>query len=562
MILQKSDLARIFAENPTRKLWIDSALESTRLQMHVLGIGLQNYIQRIDQHESEKTFQLRKKYGKTNRDIFARMLRPIDNIWQGRGGGVFYNTSEGNDKKLRVMLSNVDKGYQIRDWVRLFWKPRYIDDPQGIIFIETDPTNINGVYPTYKASRTIFDALPNGRGLEYIIFKTDQPNIFRVIDDVLDRLVKFEGDKVTELKSKEYPVFPNYFNRVPAIILSDIPKDGRDDLFMSPIQDEVELADGILREGTIASIHRFKHGFPKPWKYPEVCGTCKGTGLINASTCPDCNGSKIKLISDPADISVFAWPDKENPEISEKGGYISPALEYLKYADESLILLEEKMSVTHWGSFLQRDKSVNETATGRFIDTQPVNNRLVLYAKAAESIETFITNSVATFNFQSGWKGATVNLGRRFQIEGPDTIWKKYEDARKNGAPQATLDDMLQDYYETKFQGNELELQKYLKLAQLEPGVHYTPSEAKAGLPWFEYMKKTYFPEYVSTLSPMAIIGTDLQALRKGLVDFTTKKIEETPDGPEAPDLEDTEDLEDTPPAPGQKKKKEEPVED
>lgn len=536
MRLSKADIKRILVENPTKAIWSDAAKDCAKLQMHILGIGLAGYIKKIDQHENEKTFKLRQKYGKTNRDLFARMLRPIDNIWSGRGGGVFYNTSKSHEDQLRQMVGDVTQGYQVREWVRNFWKPRYLDDPQGIIFMEVDLNNPNGAFPTYKASREIFDALPNGRRLEYIVFKTKDPAIFRVVDDTVDQMVKLEGETVTKLNSKEYPVYVNWFDQVPAIIISDMPKDGRQDMFMSPVNDEVELADIVLRDGTISAIHRFKHGFPKPWKYPEVCGKCKGTKMFDSKDCPDCQATGIKLTSDPADISVFQWPTKEEPEIGEKGGYITPELDYLKYSDENLDELEEKMTLTHWGSYTQ--KQVNgqkETATGRFIDAQPVNNRLVLYAKAAESIEAFITNHLALYAFPGDWKGATINLGRRFQIEGADVIWKKYEDARRNGAPVSALDDMLQDYYETKFQGNELELQKNVRLIKLEPQVHLTTVEAEPLVPYLDFIKKIYFAEWLSTLSNAEIIGTDLTTLRTKLEEFAKEKIKTMIPDPMAP---------------------------
>ena len=163
MILQNADVARILKENPTKQIWEKACHDSKVLQMHLLGIGLQDHIKKIDFLEGDRNFLLRKKYGKTNRDLFARVLRPIDNIWNGRGGSVFYNTSKTNDEKLRAMLDNVDNGYSVRDWNRHFWEPRYLDDPMGLIFMEVSSTSANGTYPTYKASSSVFDALPKGR---------------------------------------------------------------------------------------------------------------------------------------------------------------------------------------------------------------------------------------------------------------------------------------------------------------------------------------------------------------------------------------------------------------
>lgn len=527
MILSKTDLAAILKENPTRKIWDEAREQARRLQMHVLGAGLEKAINRIENLEGDKNYTLRKKYAKSNRDLFARVLRPIDNIWSGRGGSSFYNTSKQNDERIRAILADVNNGISARDWTRLFWMKRYLDDPMSIIFMEV---MADRTYPVYKSSLNIFDALPAGRRLEYIVFKTADPAVFRVVDDALDQLVKIEGENIIFLQGKKTPRFINWFGKVPAIITSDIPKDGREDMFTSPIADEVELADIVLREGSIAGIYRFKHGFPRTWKYPEVCGKCKGTKLIQGAECKDCEGTGIKINDNPGDVSVHAWPTKEEPEIREKGGFITPDLDYLKYADETLQLLEDKMVLTHWGT--QRKQKANgeePTATSEFININPVNNRLTQYAKAAESTETFISDMIGFFNFPGNYKGATINLGRRWILDGPDVLWTKYEKARKEGAPLATLDDMLEDYYETKFQGNELELRKYLKLAKLEPAVHLTIKEAKETLPTPELMKKIYFQEWVSTISDIQIVGGDLKTLRAALEDYVDTKVAELP---------------------------------
>jgi hypothetical protein len=541
MELTNKDIKTILVENPTKKIWTEATQDAKRLQMHVLGHGLQTFISQIETYESPQGVTIRKKYCKSNRDLFARVLRPIDNIWNGRGGGTFYDTSEANQKKLRATLLDVSKGFPIRTWIENFWRPRYIDDPMGLIFMEV---NADRTYPTYKASKDIYDALLNGRRLEYIVFKTPDPKVFRVVDDAKDIMVERdtsdpEKPKIKILNTKEYPSFLQWFDKVPALVVSDLPKDGADGVFMSPITDEVELADMFLRDGSIANIYRFKHGFPWTWSYPEICGKCKGQKVLDAGKCPDCDGTGIKLKRSPGDMSVFGWPSKDEPEIKDKGGYISPDLDYLEYADKSLSMLEELIDRTHWGTIREKDtKGDKETATGRYIDLQPIVNRLTRYAKAAEYIEEFITNHEGEFLFNTAYKGCGVNLGRRFMIENPDDIWTRYQDARKNGSPLNALDDLLRDYYETKYQANQQELQKYLQLMKLEPAVHWTLQEAKNLLPWAEYIKKVYFQEFIYTKSETEISFTPIESLRKELEAFAIDKAKTAPVDPLAPKLD------------------------
>lgn len=547
--MQLSDLQikTIIKNNPTKPLWEQAVRDCKKLQMHVLGAGLQDAVSQIETYESPKGVAIRKKYCKSNRDLFARVLRPIDNIWTGRGGGIFYDTGDANQKRMRGYMQNVYNGFSARAWIQLFWMRRYIDDPMGLVFMEVNNT---GPYPTYKASSTIYDAQPLGRRFDYIIFKTDDPAIFRVVDDARDVLVKYESEgegKLTILNSPEYPQFINWFDQVPAIMCSDIPKDGQDNLFMSPIADEVEMADVFLREGSIANIYRFKSGFPRPWKYPEVCGKCKGTKFIEGNQCDKCNGSGLKLVSEAGEMAVFAWPTSDSPEIKEKAGHTSPDIAYMEYADEYLAMLEELIDRTQWGTsrLTKVSGSKQETATGRFIDIQPVMNRLTQYAKAGESTEEFIATQTGIFYFRVAYHGTAINYGRRFLLANPDDIWAQYQTAVGAGAAGgavgsiSALDDLLRDYYETKYQANPQELQYYLQIMKLEPAVHYTLAIAKTNLPWAEYIKKVYFRAYLTTKTSNYIAFTPLDILSKELQEFAVNQAITAPQDPMAPKLDE-----------------------
>lgn len=561
MILNDKQLLEIFKTRPTKAIWTEAQNQKATLQRHVLGIGLASSAKAIMGHENEAGRKVREKYGKSNRDLYARVLQPTNAIWNARGGGVQYLVSEAQEKQLKTLLSNVRAGYSVRRWIRNFWRPRYIDDPMGLIMMET---GTDSVYPTYKSSSDIYEALPNGRGLEYLILKTPDPTIFRVIDDTLDRMVSWTGEgedmKLKALNAKAYPSYANYFSRVPAIIISDIPKDGRPDFFASPIDFEVELADIFYREGSITSLYRFKFGFPVRWKYPEVCGTCKGQKSVNGQPCVPCNGSGIKLLNDPGDVSVFAWPSKDEPEIKEKGGYTTPDLKFLEYADKAIGELERLITRTHWGTYLQEAPVApgeKETATGRFIDIQPVENRLADYATAAESIEKFISDMFSVYYFNKD-AVTSASLGRRFLIEGAEQIWANVLDARQKGAPLLTIKDLLRDYYETKHQGNQQEQDFYLKLIDLEPGVSLTLKEAKDTLPYLEYMKKVCFDNFTTITGKTAIINTPIKKLMDDLTTYTQAYIQEVAQNPDpnAPVISADPTAAGAPPVPGAPPKK------
>ena len=58
--------------------------------MHIKGIGMDAYLMQIDGFEKAELNILRKKYAKSNKDIFKRVLKYLDKVWSAKGGGVDY----------------------------------------------------------------------------------------------------------------------------------------------------------------------------------------------------------------------------------------------------------------------------------------------------------------------------------------------------------------------------------------------------------------------------------------------------------------------------------------
>jgi hypothetical protein len=112
-------------------------------------------------------------------------------------------------------------------------------------------------------------------------------------------------------------------------------------------------------------------------------------------------------------------------------------------------------------------------------------------------------------------------------MEGPDEIWLKYSDARTKGASQAVLDDLLRDYYESKFYGNPLALQKAMKQMKVEPWVHLTLAQVETITATnLDKACKMYFSEWASTLDDMDWWMGLEQDLRSQLIAYCTPKVE------------------------------------
>lgn len=535
MILTSSDIKRILKDRPNKAVIEAAKKYNNKMLMHIKGIGLADYIERMEGFERKEILDIRKKYARSNRDLFARLHRPEDKVFSARGGSTYYATSPQNEKRLRDLLSDVEWGHSMRQWIEAFWKAAYHYDPMGLVYMEVG----NGeTYPTYKSIADVYDYQHEGRMLEYVVFETDkkidrvkdgqkiQNKVYRIVDDATDMLVEWDGENYRTLKNETYP---NYFGRVPAHIISDR-YDQVTGLYISPDDEVVELADAYLMEGSVLNVFKKYFGFPRFWQYIGVCQDCKGTRHKGGDECPTCNGSGAKTSHDVSETINLPIPAGEDPVLAPNvAGSITPDIEGWREMKIDKVDLEDAMFITRWGTLIaQRAKGPDgtqegtkgATATEMIIDQQPLIEQLNKLSESAEAMETWITNMIGQFNFNTAWNGAMVNYGRIYIISTPDEALKQYQEAKAKGASITLLNDKYTEYLYTKYPSWDPNLAIALKFLYVEPAFHMDMTAAKNVLPVNEYVKKVYYSDWYSTLTPAEKLNKKITDLRNLLTEY------------------------------------------
>lgn len=558
MILDLTQIKDIILNNPGKDLVNKGVNYTKQLRMHMYGEGLDMHLQQIEGFEKDQLKKLRVMYTRSNKDLFARLGRPIDKVFSARGGSIYYNLAEGLDKKARNLALDVRDGYSVRKWVEMFWKPHLLDDPCGIVFLELLPVQQAAkakqegrsfVYPTYKSITCIFDYLPKGSNMEYVVFCVTKEEkrkaglnpddqIYRVVDDAFDYYVKRVDQEVTVLEDL---TFPNYFGAVPAMINSDIVNPQTDGCFLSLYDEVIELANHFLMKGSIKVTHDFLHGFPKYYEYADDCGTCNGTGWAGADRCGECKGTGKRAMTKVSDVKLLPFPKKDATQedlivTPNVAGYISPDKTFYEIATSDIQLLEDLMNVTIWGTQSRvrtqgmaiSGGGTAKTATEVMDEIKPQSDRLHPVSEMAEKRHKFILDNVIRLQVAMAYKGSSVNYGRRYMIEGPDAIWEKYSQARKDGSSQEVLNDLLSEYYEAKYSTDPVKLAILQKLKDVEPFVHNTIEEIKD---WpvssFDKLRKSYFPDWRTTKMEAELLILSADELKKDLTKFVIAKSQE-----------------------------------
>lgn len=563
MILSKTEIDNIIINNPNKALIAAGQKYNMEMRKHFYGDRLDSALPVIDGYEKPNLRELRIKYAKSNRDLFNRLSRPLDKVFSARGGSVYYNLPDAQEKKARILASDVRGGMSVKKWNENVWKKHYMDDPYGLTFLEiAEPQKASllysqgksAVYPTYKSIQCIYDYQPSGTRLEYVVFKVGnsekallnykpEDQVYRVVDDAVDVYVKRDGDSVSIIDE-----MPNYFGYVPGIINSDIPDPNIEGGHISIFDDVLELANNFLLKGSIKLTYEFLFAFPKYWEYADDCKHCKGTGIEPSTIdklCKECNGSKKSFMSKVSDAKLLSHPQsKEDPVITPNvAGFVTPPKDYYDISTTDLQLIEDLMQYTMWGaSNAQKTQGLGTNAAGPKSATEittelkPQSDRLHPISECAESVHKFILDGVVLIQVNNSYPGSNVNYGKRYMIEGPDVIWEKYSDARTKGAAISILDDLLMEYYEAKYNSDPVKLAIQIKLMKVEPFVHMTVTQVKALDPGeADYKAKLYFGEWLSLQNDVTLISRSTEDLRADMYTTTGTKELKSPEPKKLP---------------------------
>lgn len=554
MILTLPDIVDVLKTNPGAVMLREAREYNKRLRLHMYGEGMEEELANIKGFERDHVADLRRKYAKSNKDLFTRLSRPLDKIFTAKGGSVYLNLPDQQSSRAAALAQSLPGDLSVRQWVQRHWMPHMLDDPFGLVFLEILPQREaikakqqgrSFVYPTYKPVSCIFDYKPSGNKLEWVVFdltrqekqalgvNPDQTH-YRVVDDAFDYIIRWDSGTSTALPVDSLTL-PNYFAMVPAMLNSDIANPAKEGYLRSLYDEVVELAKQFLLKGSIRSVHDFLHGFPKYSEFASDCHECEGTGYQGGKKCETCGGSGKKSVSSVAEAKLLPFPESGQPVVlpRDAGGYISPDKIYYDISTADLADLETAMHHTVWGvksaittSGMAASGDGVKTATEVVDDMKPQADRLAVVSEMAEKRHKFILDAVIRVNLSlPSYKGASVNYGRRYLLEAPDAIWAKYKDARTSGAPQNVLDTLLNEYYDANYQSDPIGLSVAKKLMYVEPFVHYTAQQLQGlGASDEDYKAKLYYGEWLSQVSEAMLIGMDIEELKSNLYSFTQAK--------------------------------------
>jgi len=527
MPLSLQELKRIVEKpNPYFKKLRD---EQSKLEMHVTGKGMTSYIEKIESFEDQQQIDLRKKYTKSNKDVFKSLLSPLEKIFSAKGGSKIYHfKNKNNEDRLKEKLKDIRNGMSLSKWYENFWKQKAAIDPNGLFFVEHKDGK---PYPTFKSIQNVVEYKRIGNYIDWVVFAPIREDKDGSINEYY-RVYDETGDYTYLKTNNTFRLIEDYKNPwgyVPAIVVSDL-IDTETGFSKSIINEQIEIADHLLLQGSIKAVYTFKFGFPLTWQYKSACPACKGSGEVKGEVCPSCNGSGFDTKRDVSKTLLIDPPlDNDSPVIAPNvSGFSSPDLGAMEQFNTEINTLVNSLWFSKWGGTIEHNKS--ETATGRFIDAQPVLDVLNTHADSIENGLEQLTDIIAQYYYKDNYEGSSINIGRRFLIETPDQLINKYIEGKQKGMSEIQLTYLLLQYYRTEFNRDIYQLTKYSKLLTLDPFPHLTVTEILGmSIDPFIKKKKIYIEAWSRKVQKEEYIADDVEKLDKKLTDYLTNIKENEP---------------------------------
>lgn len=550
-----------FVEEIYNKKELDPRMARARemnreLVMHVDGEEelTDECLERVNEYENEGQHEARTKHRMVNKWVTSKLLAPAQNIFSAKGGSTNYKfttNQEDSEQKLSKIFQNLPNGYSANSYMKDVWFKRYVTDPNGLIFVEV-PQDGGDPYPAYKNIHKIRMYEQRGIFTDWIIFEPHDTKkigkkiimFFWAVDEKNYYLYSYQYKKGEDIKINPEKAIPHDFGKPPAVLCSDItdtyPVSGS--MFSgywkkSPIDCQLPLLKKILVSNSVLAIQEFQHCFMREYEFADPCEKCGGSGVIDSVvdgqrteiSCGCENGNYTR--KDPTDKLILRMPEKDQPPIGDPAGYIYPPVEPWKMEVGIVDRYMELAMESQWMATFE--KQDNATATGRFIDTQPVNNRLGVYTDSYDRIGSAMLFFIGVYHFPKTLESVSKRGGRRYLIETPDQVWDKYMKSKKDKAPVFVLDFQLSEYLESEYRENDQLLLYYSKLAMLEPFVHYSLDIVRNSeyISAGDKMKKEYFGEWAKTQPMATIVMEDYEKLDNKLLEFSKSKIKNEENG-------------------------------
>ena len=432
----------------------------------------------------------------TNRvteNIFVKLAK----IFDGRNPAFnyqFHNTQERDDWEWyrQEMLNEPEV------WSQKAWK--YFQTEINCVMIVDMPLvdDASDRYPQpyfyfVPISEVIsYDVDKRTGNMEWIIFKDDKRVI--AIDEQAYRTFDYKDRKLGELLSENY----HTLGYCPARFFWNDPLSLKEpDVKRSPLSKELSALDwylfkslGVKHLDTYASYPIYS-AFEEECDYSDKDGNICHKGYLqkpeggyltdiegNPVLCPICHGKK--QLAGAGSFITVPIPTDGQPDLRKPVDITTIDKQALDYNVGELKRLEKDIVNSCVGldnTILNETSLADKQVDATFESKDNVLNRI---KKGFEEAQKWVDTTICILRYRSAFISASISYGNEFYTLSPETLQKRYNEAKNGGASEADLDAIYTQLIETTYRHNPTQMQRMIILKDLEPFVHRTQEQVQS----------------------------------------------------------------------------------
>lgn len=525
-------------------------------KIHVTGEGYKDYIKQIKGYENDIQYVQKQELSEAVTTVLTRRIIDEQSRWKNTSGpkeDYEFRANQKLDKKFKKVLSQVWKGESMKYFINNFLAESLYTEFNGFLIVEQGKIEKRGddifeirdgivskvqnneikPYIIFRPIENIRDFESKGNAVEYIILNwgetEDGDRIYRVIDDMWDRIVIEKQGEYSLSKSKDLKKIPNPLGRVPAIQISTYRKTPADDsVKTSPIWQVLPLLKTYLTNWSEHVITCILHSHPIYYQVGQMCrysddhGTCD-TGYINyviegqpkKKTCPACGGVGSSMVKDASTMINLPQTDEEGKpySIASVAGYVSPPVEGIKSQREGLRELADQIMQSGTGMNKVMETSIEKTATEAILNYKPLEKIIGGILSNIEYVQTTLTDLIGDLFFKDKYMGSEIMYSRNLNLRDENTVLLEIEQAKKAGASASYIRTLHDELIHSRYQNSPTELERNMMLSQLEPFIGYTPQDLSKDFMGFvdddTMTMKVYFTDYIVRFETENVLITD-----------------------------------------------------
>jgi hypothetical protein len=518
MVLSDSQIVS-YIENPQNGALIKYIYEEKKKhELHIVGYGLEEFIETVDKVENPDYIKVKKKLANLfTVKTYEKVLRSKDKIITARGGTILYEFDNDKDKKkesvLKELLESVDdSGRSLKTYTENIWLDYGIwVDPMGITLIERESSeNDEGeieLEENYKLTYlSVYKRNERGKPerlyhdfdfksfnrIEYLILYLgdDQEGnkIYRVIDDEKDEFwIEIKNKDVTDIRRIEGSTIEHDFIRCPALFNSNKLDKANLKSFQSYCKESMIIADDLLNDYIDFRIYKKKLGIPRYWELKSKCLHCNDGYVqitdVNSqlykdgqktAKCSVCGGSgynpRERTLTDVMLLDLLETDTQSN--VPPFGTVTLPTdIQELFWSE--LQQMEMDLNETVWGVGTSVDKErKNTTAFEISVRNEGKMDKLRAIEVNKVEWQTTIINLIGDAVYKNDFKGVVKTPSNQFLMLTPTETRQVYLESKKAESSEEQLTKLWLDYIYAEYETNPVEQTKQEKIMLLTPMFH------------------------------------------------------------------------------------------